>query len=113
MVRLFEEEELAKYLEALEVNPSDAMMLFAFLDVDGSGAIDVEEFCAGCLRLKGDATSFDMHCLIYECDRMMGKLKMIMERIDELFNLLQDVRVRRVESTCARSYESAIVTVTL
>jgi len=79
---MFNDPELAAYVEALEVNPSDALMLFSFLDGDGSGAIDIDEFCQGCLRLKGEAKSFDVYCLIYESERMSVKLDKIYTDIE-------------------------------
>merc|ERR1712217_208111 len=53
------------YLESLEITADDTSMLFALLDVDDSGCVDIAEFCSGLLRLQGDAKSFDVHCLIF------------------------------------------------
>eukprot|EP00929_Paragymnodinium_shiwhaense_P118110 TRINITY_DN897_c1_g1_i1.p1 TRINITY_DN897_c1_g1~~TRINITY_DN897_c1_g1_i1.p1 ORF type:complete len:647 (+),score=81.27 TRINITY_DN897_c1_g1_i1:41-1942(+) len=49
-----------EYFALLELDTSDAYMLFRLLDEDGSGAINVEEFVDGCLRLKGAARSIDL-----------------------------------------------------
>eukprot|EP00929_Paragymnodinium_shiwhaense_P034654 TRINITY_DN1881_c1_g1_i1.p1 TRINITY_DN1881_c1_g1~~TRINITY_DN1881_c1_g1_i1.p1 ORF type:complete len:601 (+),score=88.67 TRINITY_DN1881_c1_g1_i1:49-1851(+) len=55
-----------EYFALLELDSSDAWMLFKLLDVDGSGIIDVEEFVEGCLRLKGAARSIDLAKLSME-----------------------------------------------
>jgi len=57
---------LQDYFEALDLSASDTETLFKLLDVDGSGEVDVDEFCDGCMRLGGPAKSFDMNCMWYE-----------------------------------------------
>eukprot|EP00929_Paragymnodinium_shiwhaense_P077436 TRINITY_DN39879_c0_g3_i1.p1 TRINITY_DN39879_c0_g3~~TRINITY_DN39879_c0_g3_i1.p1 ORF type:complete len:670 (-),score=121.30 TRINITY_DN39879_c0_g3_i1:768-2714(-) len=49
-----------EYFALLDLDGSDAWMLFQLLDEDGSGTIDVEEFVEGCLRLKGSARGIDL-----------------------------------------------------
>jgi len=65
------------YLESIDIFPNDARSLFRLLDRDGSGEVSIDEFCQGCLRLKGEAKSFDIHCLIYASDRSQRKLDQI------------------------------------
>jgi len=67
------------YLESIDIFPNDARSLFRLLDRDGSGEVSIEEFCQGCLRLKGEAKSFDIHCLIYANDRSQRKLDQIIQ----------------------------------
>merc|ERR1712137_554470 len=59
-----EDPQLREYFEALELNASSVRTLFALLDIDKSGSVDIEEFCRGCLRLRGEARSFDINCLM-------------------------------------------------
>merc|ERR1712232_285302 len=66
MERFLKEDSLRKYLEALNVSAEDTRMLFRLLDKDGSDRIDIDEFCDGCMRLKGQARSFDIHVMIYQ-----------------------------------------------
>merc|ERR1711920_1086137 len=41
------------------------------LDLDGSGAIDAEEFLSGCLRLRGPAKALDLALLMREVKQLV------------------------------------------
>merc|ERR1719343_1748899 len=73
---------LMMYLEAMEIQPDDARTLFRLLDKDESGCVSIDEFCQGCLRLKGDAKSFDIHCIIFENHRLLFKWNQFMTYLD-------------------------------
>merc|ERR1712039_270439 len=79
------EDSLRKYLEALNVTAEDTRMLFRLLDKDGSQKIDIDEFCAGCLRLKGEARSFDIHVLIFQMKGFMERWSEFTDYVDERF----------------------------
>lgn len=64
---------LRKYVEALEINAENARMLFRLLDKDGSKKVDIEEFCEGCMRLQGDAKSFDIHMIMFQNKQFLAK----------------------------------------
>merc|ERR1712079_308614 len=78
------------FLEALDITAFDARSMFMLLDRDRSGAITVDEFVEGCLRLKGEAKSFDIYCLMYESQRHITKTTTIMERMEEQVTELKD-----------------------
>merc|ERR1712032_1128585 len=84
---------LRSYFDALEVNASDAWVLFKLLDRDGSGRVDIEEFCEGCVRLKGEARSFDINCMMYENRLMHTHLTEFMQFVEEKFTSIE-ARVR-------------------
>merc|ERR1712050_122653 len=70
--------KVESYFKALSLDASDMARLFGLLDADGSGEINVEEFLDGCLRLKGNARSIDLHSLI--CDvRKLGERFAVVE----------------------------------
>jgi len=87
--RIFGSDELRQYLEAIEIEPCDARVLFKLLDQNESGTIDIEEFCNGCMRLKGEAKSFDMYCLIYNSERSLEKTKSMTFEMQEMFKHVQ------------------------
>jgi len=66
--------ELSSYFEALELNPSDTHALFKLLDPMDMGEINIDDFCDGCVKLKGEAKSFDVHSMWYEMKRNMAKM---------------------------------------
>merc|ERR1712178_415691 len=69
-------------LEALEITTFDARSMFKLLDLDDSGKVDIDEFCEGCLRLKGDARSFDINCMMYESRALLRLWVEFMEDLE-------------------------------
>merc|ERR1740123_1967431 len=86
MEQFLGDSELTMYLEALDIVANDARVLFRLLDRDQSGIIDIDEFCDGCMRLKGEAKSFDVHCMIYESTRLMNRWADFMDFSEERLN---------------------------
>merc|ERR1712083_1021445 len=82
--------DLRKYLEALNIKSDDARMLFRLLDRDGSRVIDIHEFCDGCLRLKGEAKSFDIHVMLFQMRHFLGKWSDFTEYTEERFHKLEE-----------------------
>lgn len=74
---------LHMYFEALELNSADVDALFQLLDIDGSGCVDIEEFCDGCMQLKGEAKSYDIKVLMHEILNIQQTLAEFMLVVDE------------------------------
>eukprot|EP00435_Cladocopium_sp_Y103_P029854 s2779_g7.t1 len=55
-----------EYFESLGLDISDAWSFFKLLDMDGGGAVEIEEFLMGCLRLRGNARAMDMAKLMFD-----------------------------------------------
>jgi len=49
-----------EYFATLGLDVYDAWQFFKLLDLDGGGAVEIEEFLMGCLRLRGQATAMEM-----------------------------------------------------
>lgn len=80
--------EVPQYLQALGISSSDVWVLFKLLDRDGNGTIDREEFLDGCMRLKGEATSFDINCMIFESRNMSKTHYEFMEYVEDRLNII-------------------------
>lgn len=52
--------EVQTYFEAIGLDVWDAWSFFKLLDSDGGGAVELNEFLMGCLRLRGQARSMDV-----------------------------------------------------
>eukprot|EP00927_Polykrikos_kofoidii_P082304 TRINITY_DN814_c0_g1_i1.p1 TRINITY_DN814_c0_g1~~TRINITY_DN814_c0_g1_i1.p1 ORF type:complete len:785 (+),score=94.43 TRINITY_DN814_c0_g1_i1:97-2451(+) len=78
-----------RYLEACDISINDVGVLFRLIDRDDSGTINISEFCEGCLKLKGEAKSFDIHCMIYENLRFLSKWAAVNEEFQANFDNLE------------------------
>lgn len=77
--------DMVKYsFSVLDIDIADSNYLFDMLDLDGSGEVDMEEFVSGCLRLKGNAKSIDIHTLMFEVKHLMNKVEGHMRDKDAL-----------------------------
>jgi hypothetical protein len=55
-----EKNDVQMYLQTQGIDVSEAKELFVLLDVDGSGALSMDEFVYGCQRLKGAVKPLDI-----------------------------------------------------
>merc|ERR1712187_69315 len=76
----FKSEKVKYSFSVLDIDIHDSNYLFDMLDDDGSGEVDMEEFVSGCLRLKGNAKSIDIHTLIFEVNIMIKQITCV--RVD-------------------------------
>lgn len=67
------------YFQALELDVSQAHVVFKLLDRDGSNEVSVDEFIAGCLRLKGEAKALEVNMLLWENTRLFNRLTDLFE----------------------------------
>merc|ERR1719434_417219 len=52
----------------------DAVNLFEALDLDGSRQLDIKEFMDGCMKLRGQAKTFDMVTLMRENKKIVDEV---------------------------------------
>lgn len=84
------EPALRSYVEALGISAENTRLLFRLMDVDGSGKIDMGEFCEGCLRLQGDAKSVDVHTMIYQVRQFLTKWSEFTGYVEERLGTYDD-----------------------
>merc|ERR1712146_164121 len=58
--RRLDDERVIAYFNALKLDVSDARTMFALLDYDQSGEVDISEFLSGCYKLHGESRSLDV-----------------------------------------------------
>merc|ERR1719424_526470 len=54
---------LQAYFQTIDVDPSEAGIVFKLLDVENNGTLDEDELCNGCLKLAGPAKALDLAVL--------------------------------------------------
>lgn len=64
--RHIDDDKIIAFLRSREIDVRQIRTLFHLLDTDQTGDVDMEEFVAGILRLKGGATTLDMAVLNYQ-----------------------------------------------
>merc|ERR1719215_854331 len=87
-----QDRKVKAYFQSMDLDVSQAHVLFELLDSDGSDQVELQEFLDGCMRLKGNAKSIDLNKLILmnrRCNEaMMGFLPKAEARIQALEDML-------------------------
>jgi len=73
----FSDVRVKSYFQVLGMDPDDIERLFRLIDQDASGEVEVQEFLDGCLRLKGEARSIDLHTVMYDCKACLKELSLM------------------------------------
>ncbi|CAE7233184.1 CACNA1H [Symbiodinium natans] len=84
----FNDVEVRAFFHGLDLEPSDAWVLFSLLDDDGSGDIDAEEFVEGLLRLKGPARAIDLAAIGRDCKSCVRRVQQTGKQMKRLEGLL-------------------------
>jgi len=80
--------EVLAYLKFLEIDIYEARGLFQLLDVDETGAVEIDEFVVGMMRLKGAAKGVDVATLMYENKKIFVRLVAFMKFVEDNFRAL-------------------------
>lgn len=87
--RGMQNEKLAAYFASVDIDVSDAWTLFSLIDGDRSGVIDIEEFVAGCIQLRGSAKAIHIARINYEHKITKQMLKELQETVREIGEAMQ------------------------
>lgn len=77
------------YLSILEIEIYEVEPLFDLLD-DGDGAVTIQEFCQGVMRLKGQARALDVVSIMHDANIIMNQnrdMKLSLQRLESVFGL--------------------------
>jgi voltage-gated sodium channel len=77
------------YFAGLDIDPSDAMIIFALIDKDGTDEVSIDEFVDGTMKLKGNAKSIDVLSMMFDSVRYSIKFNKLCYFIEEQ---MRDVR---------------------
>lgn len=79
-----QDQRVVAYFNTLGLDFADIATLFVLLDRDQSGALTLDEFILGCMRLKGEARSLDIAKLQYHAEWVMHNLSHLMDTVTDL-----------------------------
>jgi len=79
--------------------------LFAYLDRDQSGEIELQEFIDGCIKLRGGAKSIDLHLLMFALE---GEYKKISSLVDATLTEQKSMRRLLLAATHHRDHAAPV-----
>lgn len=79
-----------QYFEALGLDVWDAWSFFKLLDVDGGGAVEIEEFFLGCLKFRGAARSMDVGKILQDQKWMINNQGKFQEYLQEELSFVKE-----------------------
>jgi len=71
------------YFSGLDMDPSEAEIIFTLIDIDNSGEVDIDEFVEGTMKLKGSAKSIDVLSMMFDSARYQVKFNQLCNFIEE------------------------------
>jgi len=77
-------EDLKPYLEVFDLSPGEMKELFAVLDWQNLGEVDINEFVDGCLRSLGQPKNKDLCQCLLQGKHMVAQLDMIGRQVKRL-----------------------------
>mmetsp|Transcript_66684 Transcript_66684/g.168165 ORF Transcript_66684/g.168165 Transcript_66684/m.168165 type:complete len:602 (-) Transcript_66684:148-1953(-) len=85
------DERIVAYFHVLGLAIEDVETLFVLLDRDRTGAIDIEEFLLGCMKLKGEAKSLDLAKLTYESEWLVHNFDDLRQCVSNLTKVVGEL----------------------
>merc|ERR1719321_1264554 len=79
------------YFAGIDIDPSEAKILFTLIDVDGSDEVSIEEFVNGTMKLKGHAKCIDVISMMYDNARYTAKFNHLCSFIEDEFKAIRDL----------------------
>mmetsp|Transcript_29087 Transcript_29087/g.68554 ORF Transcript_29087/g.68554 Transcript_29087/m.68554 type:complete len:628 (+) Transcript_29087:36-1919(+) len=88
-------DKLSSFFESMGISTGDVWTLFKVIDTDGSGAIDMEEFVSGCMRLHGPAKSLDIAKMEFEAEVTRDSIASLDRAVSDMQELLLTVLTKQ------------------
>jgi len=99
------------YFSGLDIDPSEASIIFAILDADTSDELKIDEFVNGTMKLKGAATKLDVMTMMFDNTKQTIKFNNLCEFVEHEFSdirkglLLLARNVQEVRTDAAAAIE--------
>ncbi|CAE7529644.1 CACNA1S [Symbiodinium natans] len=77
-------ENMANFMQSLDISTQDVWTLFTVIDADGSGEISLDEFVFGCMQVQGPAKGVQMARLQHETTIVRNKIKSLRRDVERL-----------------------------
>lgn len=77
-------ENMANFMQSLEISTQDVWTLFTVIDADNSGEITLDEFVFGCMHLQGPAKGVQMARLQHEATIIRKEMRAMRRYVDRL-----------------------------
>jgi len=101
----FRQGKLRAHLQVLGLHIKDAEVFYELLLADGEAKeVEIEDFVAGCMRLRGSATSLDLQTVLHYIRHQNNRLRQFFQACDFRFNELQG-RIAACTPISARSLQ--------
>merc|ERR1711972_267409 len=78
-------------LKKMDVNITEAALLFDLLDSEGTGSIGYAEFVGGCMRLRKAAKSIDVITVMHEMGELTNTVEGFVQRVDQQLSKLDSL----------------------
>jgi len=79
------------YFSGLDIDPSEAGIIFTLIDTDGSNTVSIDEFVDGTMKLKGHAKSIDVLSMMFDTVRFSMKFNGLCAHIEEELRAIKEV----------------------
>eukprot|EP00930_Biecheleria_cincta_P030819 TRINITY_DN21362_c0_g1_i1.p1 TRINITY_DN21362_c0_g1~~TRINITY_DN21362_c0_g1_i1.p1 ORF type:complete len:196 (+),score=53.37 TRINITY_DN21362_c0_g1_i1:120-707(+) len=110
MQTFMENEQFQAYLSHVNISSQSAWTIFRLLDDDSSGAVTIEEFVTGLLRLRGPAKTIDLRDMHRDVTRLGTVLEGFMQFTEEKLDKISYAVVsRQLGKSTASSQSSEII----
>eukprot|EP00929_Paragymnodinium_shiwhaense_P034772 TRINITY_DN18877_c0_g1_i1.p1 TRINITY_DN18877_c0_g1~~TRINITY_DN18877_c0_g1_i1.p1 ORF type:complete len:663 (-),score=168.59 TRINITY_DN18877_c0_g1_i1:169-2157(-) len=85
------------YFAGLEIDPSEAQIIFSLIDIENKNEVTIDEFVDGTMKLKGHAKAIDILSLMFDHVRLQAKLNTLCNWIEDQIYEIKTVIVPGTE----------------
>jgi len=85
MLGVLGNEGVKQCFTSMGLNPWEVEKLFKMIDEDNTGEIQIDDFLGGCLRLRGEARSIDVHAVLREAKKLERRFDENQQSLEDSF----------------------------